>query len=115
MDSEKKITFVSDDDEKVDYESFSKFLNENVDRDKNSIAKQFNEYGEELLAEIDEKNQWKDKVKSKQIKHILKYSKKTYLPRQLNSYSYDDVRDIYNEIKKDNSKLRKAFHFIFNL
>ena len=51
----KKILSIDEDDDEIDYKSLSIFLNDDALRNKNKFANEFNELGEELLAEIDEK------------------------------------------------------------
>ena len=113
MDVDKKISSVDDDDD-MDLKSFSKYLQEDTQRNKNNIADEFTEIGEELLAEIDDKNKRKEAQKNKHITYILRHSNK-YSVRQLCSYSYIDVINIYNEIKTKGTFLQRIFRFIFNL
>jgi hypothetical protein len=110
----KIISVDADDDDGVDIKSFTIFMQENTNRNKNSTANQFAELGEDLLIEIDEKKQRKELKKQKLIRYILKKDKGIYTERQLKSYSYEDVRDIYMELK-DSNLFRRIFHFIFNL
>lgn len=110
----KIISVDTDDDDGVDIKSFTIFMRENTERNKNTTANQFAELGEDLLTEIDEKKQRKELKKEKLIKYILKKDKGIYSERQLKSYSYEDVRDIYMELR-DNKLFRRIFHFIFNL
>jgi RNA:NAD 2'-phosphotransferase (TPT1/KptA family) len=111
---DKKILSVdADDDDGVDIKSFTLFVQENTNRNKNSIANQFTELGEDLLGEIEEKKQRKETEKQKLIPYILRHDKK-YSQRQLNSYSFEDVKEIRDELKNKNI-FRRIFHFIFNL
>jgi RNA:NAD 2'-phosphotransferase (TPT1/KptA family) len=111
---DKKILSVdADDDDGVDIKSFTLFVQENTNRNKNSTANQFSELGEDLLGEIEEKKQRKEIEKQKFIPYILKHDKK-YSQRQLNSYSFEDIKEIYNETR-NSRPLRKALRFIFNL
>ena len=113
---DKKILSVdADDDDGVDIKSFTKFIFENTDRNKNSTAKQFDEIGDDLLYEIEVKKTRKELKKQKFIKYILKHDKDiVYSDRILKSYSYEDVKQIYDELKNKNI-FRRVFHFIFNL
>ena len=116
MELDKKILSVdADDDDGVDIRSFTKFVLENTDRTKNSIAKQFDEIGQDLLDEIEVKKTKKEAKKQKLIKYILKHDKDiVYNDRILKSYSYEDIKDIYDELKNKNV-FRRIFHFVFNL
>jgi hypothetical protein len=114
MPIDKNILSIDSDDEDVDLKSFSKYLQDDTLRQKNKIASEFTELGEDLLSEIEEKNRKKESQKIKFVKYIFKYSD-NYTLRQLNSYSFEDVQDIYNEIKNNRNTLRKIFRFIFNL
>jgi len=116
MEVDKKILSVDADDEDIDLKTFSKFLHDDTARNKNKVAKEFEEFGEDLLAEIEEKKLRKNIEKNKLILYILKHDKKTtYSQRLLNSYSYEDVQEIYDEIRKNKNVIQKIFHFIFNL
>jgi putative lipase involved disintegration of autophagic bodies len=115
MPIDKKILSIdADDDDGVDIRSFTKFVQQNTDRTKNSTANQFNELGEDLLAEIEEKKTRKEFQKQKLISYVLKHNKGIYSERLLKAYSYEDVKDIYDELKNKNV-LRRVFHFVFNL
>jgi hypothetical protein len=111
---DKKILSIDADDDDVDIKTFSKFIRDHTERDKNKIADEFQEIGEDLLSEIAEKNKRKDRLKAKQSKYIHKHSI-DYTWNQLESYSYKDVQDIYNEIRSRRNFFNKAFRFIFNL
>ena len=111
---DKKILSVdADDDDGVDIKSFTIFSEENTKRNKNVVANQFIEIGEDLLTEVEEKNRRKEREKKKYVRYIIRHSKK-HTKSQLISYSLEDVKDIYKEIR-EKRPLRKAFHFIFNL
>jgi len=112
---DKKILSVdADDDDGVDIRSFTKFVLENTDRTKNSVAKQFDEIGQDLLDEIEEKKLRKEIEKQKLIPYILKHDKTVYSERLLRTYSYEDIKEIYDQLKNKNV-FRRMFHFIFNL
>lgn len=115
MSIDKKILSIdADDDDSIDIGSFVKIINENSDRSKNYTANQFTELGEDLLSEIEEKKLRKEIQKQKLIGFILKNDKRIYSQRMLKTYSYEDVMQIYNELKSKNI-FRRIFHFIFNL
>ena len=115
MSVDDKILSVDYDDDNNDYQSFSTHLEEHTVRTKNRIADDFINMGEDLLGEIEEKNARKNILKQKQITYILKHDKGVYSKRTLEAYSFDDVKDIYNEIKEKRGVFRKIFNFVFNL
>ena len=111
---DKKILSVdADDDDGVDIKSFTIFSEDNTKRNKNVVANQIIEIGENLLTEIEEKNRRKEREKRKYIRYILRHSK-THIKSQLISYSLEDVKNIRDEIR-EKRPLRKAFRFIFDL
>lgn len=109
-----KILSIDADDDDMDVRLFYKFTEEHTERGKNKTADDIIEIGDSLLAEIEEKNKRKEKQKVVHINYILKHSDKCSF-NELQSYSYEDVRDIYNEIKNNRNVFGKAFRFIFNL
>jgi hypothetical protein len=113
MEVDKKILSIDSDDEGVDIKSFTIFMEDNTKRNKNKSANDFMEIGEDLLAEVEAKKTRKEKEKKKYIRYILRHSK-IHIKSQLTSYSLEDVKDIYDEIRSKRP-LRKAVHFIFNL
>ncbi len=115
MSVDKKILSIDADDDDVDYKSFVKYIGEDTDRTKNVIAKDFNQFGDDLLAEIDAKNIKRNIRKEKQIVYILKHDENSYSHHALNSYSFEDINNIYNELREKRSVVKKLIHFIFNL
>ena len=117
---DKKILSIDADDDDLDVKSFYKFTEEHSERSKNKTANEFLEIGDKLLAEIEEKNKRKEKQRNLFINYILRYSDRyavddSYSMNELLSYSYEDVRDIYNQIKDERNVFKKLFRFIFNL
>jgi hypothetical protein len=113
---DKKILSIDADDEDIDIKSFTKFSEETTKRDKNFVANQFIELGEDLLAEVEEKKQRKEIRKDKLIRYIIKHDKdKIYGEKRLKSYSFEDVLNIHNEFKTRGTFLQRLFRFIFNL
>ena len=111
---DKKILSIdADDDDDVDVKTFSKFIYDNTEREKNKTANEFTKLGESFLIEVEEKNQRKEKEKKKFVRYILRHSKK-YIKSQLISYSLEDVKDIYDEIR-NNRPSHRIIQFIFNL
>ena len=113
----KIISIDADDDEgNVDIRSFTKFVEEDTLRNKNKFAKEFDELGEEFLTEVEEKKKRKEVLKDKHIKYIMKHHDgSVHSEKQLKSYSYEDVLNIYNELKTRGTFLQRVFRFIFNL
>ena len=116
MVEDKKILSIDADDDDLYVKSFYKFTEEHSERSKNKIVNEFLEMGDRLLAEIEEKNKRKEKQKIVFINYILRHSDTYSYPfNELLSYSYEDVRDIYNQIKDERNVFKKLFRFIFNL
>ena len=114
MTIDKEILSIEYDDDNENYEQFSKFLNENTNRKKKKTLREFEEMGKEYLKEMDANKNRQIIQKIKLIPYILKYSKDKYSEDDLLSYSLSDVRNIYNEIKRENSSMIfKIFKFIF--
>jgi hypothetical protein len=115
MTIDKKILSVDFDDDDKNYEIFSEFLEDDTQRKKNLTAVQINETAESLLREIERKNLLRGKKKTKLIRYIKKNSHYIYSKEELNSYSFEDVMNIYNETKREKrSLITKIFQFIFN-
>jgi hypothetical protein len=113
---DKKILSIDADDDDLDVKSFYKFTEEHSERSKNKTANEFLEIGDKLLAEIEEKNKRREKQKVVFINYILRHSDRySFKENELLSYSYEDVRDIYNQIKDERNVFKKLFRFIFNL
>jgi hypothetical protein len=104
---------IDDPDDDIEYLSLSKHLEDNTLRDKNKVANEFIQMGNDLLFEVEEKNAMKEIEKDKLIKYILKHSKTKFYIQQLKTYSYNDVKEIYNDLKDKRNFISKAFHFIF--
>jgi len=104
------------DDELVDYVSMSKHLKEDTDRKKKQLSVEFEQMGGRYLQEIERKNKNKELKQVKLIPYILKHRGDVHDHDELMSYSFEDVQDIYNEIKKDSKPaILKFFHFMFNI
>ena len=116
MSLDKKILSIDADDDGVDIKSFTIFSEETTRRDKNKIANEFIELGDDLLAEVEEKKLRQEIQKDKYIQYILKHDKDTvYSKKRLKSYSFTDVLNIYNELKTRGTFLQRVFRFIFNI
>jgi len=116
MTIDKNILSIDSDDDNKDYAAFSEYLEDDTKRKKNSTAHEIDEIAESLLKEIDRKNKNKAIKSNKLIPYILKHCDGKYDEVELKSYSFEDVQDIYNEIKSKNKpKIIKFFRFIFNI
>jgi hypothetical protein len=116
MSPDKSILSIDSDDDNSDYDAFNQYLDEDTKRKKKRTALEFEETGTHLLKEIDRKNKQKKLIASKLIPYILKYCNGKYDEDELNSYSFEDVQDIYKEIKiQRRPAIVKFFHFVFNL
>jgi hypothetical protein len=116
MSPDKNILSIDSDDDNENYQAFSEYLDEDTKRKKNRTANEFEEIGNNLLKEIERKNKEKKRRATKLIPYILKHCDGKYGEEELNSYSFEDVQDIYNEIKiRKRPAIIKFFHFIFNL
>ncbi len=116
MSIDEKILSVDSDDNNDNYQEFSEFLEEESQRKKNHTAKVIDEFGEQLLKEIDRKKKLEKLRIEKLIPYIIKYGGEIYSVDELKSYTFNDVQDIYNEVKKTNqSFISKFFHFLFNI
>jgi len=70
-----------------------------------------------LLVEEIERKRKTEEVKSKKlIPYILKHSDGKYTKEELITYSFKDIQDMYDELKKEKqSSIVKFFHFLFNI
>lgn len=94
--------------------AYNKYLEEHTERDKKKIVSEFEELGEHFLEEIERKKKRKKLQQLTLIPYILKHS--LYDEEELKSYSFEDVQDIYNEIKKKRKPaIIKFIQFIFNI
>lgn len=114
MTIDKKILSVDSDDEDIDIKSFSRFLQDDTKRNKDKLANEFQEIGENLLAEIEIKKSKQEILRNKYIIYICKHDKNTVYPK-LDSYSFEDVKDIYDKLKNRKNTLSKILRFIFNV
>ncbi len=114
-----KFKIEPDEDDGMSVMSLTKRLEEDSERKKNQTAHEFEEMGDRYLKEIERKKKNKDLKQLKLIPYILKYRGDIHDKEELMSYSFDDVQDIYNEIKiykaENKSLVIKFFHFLFNI
>lgn len=112
-DETNKLSIEYDDDNK-DYFALNQFLEEDTNRRKNKLVFDIEENGERYLKEIDRKKKVKHQAKTKYIPYILKHS--LYDEEELLSYSFEDVMDIYKEIKyKNRPWIIKFFDSLFGV
>jgi hypothetical protein len=113
---DKKILSIDSEDDNKDYEAFSEYLKEDTKRKKKLTFKEINNIAENLLQEIERKKRNQALKSQKLISYILRHCDEKYNKEELMGYSYNDVQDIYNELKiEKQSFISKFFHFIFNL
>lgn len=104
------------DDELIEYVSLSKHLKEDTNRKKKQISEEFEEMGDRYLQEIERKNKNKELKQVKLIPYILKHRGDIHDRDELMSYSFEDVQNIYNELKAEKKPaIIKFFHFLFNI
>lgn len=117
MDIDKNILSIDSDDDDKDYLAFSEFLENDTQRKKKLAAKEITQIANDLVEEIERKKRNQKLKIKKLIPFILKNCDQKYTEEELINYSYNDVQDIYNELKeqKQQSSLNKFFRFIFNL
>jgi len=115
MSIDKNMKIIDSDDD-IDLESLSKHLEEDTKRKKNLTLFEIEESGKSLLMEIERKKKNKELQKNKLIPYIIRYGNEIYNADELKSYVFEDVQDIYNQLKKENrSSFMKFFHFLFNI
>jgi len=96
-----KFKIEPDEDDGMSVLSLAQHLEEDAERKKNMFAKEFQELGDEYLGEIDRKKRRKKVKQTKLIPYILKHRKELYTEKELLSYSYEDIKEIYDEIKEE--------------
>jgi len=105
-----------DEDNDMSVLAYNKYLEDDVERKKKKAANEIEEMGGQFLSEIDRKKKQKNLKSQKLIPYILKHRGDIHTSEELNSYSYEDVQDIYDEIKKEKKPaILKLFHFVFNI
>lgn len=108
-------SFNSDDDDKS-YIELNEFLINDLNRKKSKTILDVELMGEKLLHEIDLKKSNKKNIRDSQIKYIIKNCNNKYDLSVIESYDYNDIAVIYNEIKNNKkSKFVEMFKFIFNI
>lgn len=114
MSEKKKITenvvSIDYDDDQKNYDEFSKFLENHTNRQKVNFASEIFNMGETYLNEIEHKDKINKKKKKNLIKYIMRKSSDKYREQYLLELSYQDILDIYNDIK-ERSFFRKIINF----
>jgi acyl carrier protein phosphodiesterase len=112
--SASNILSIDHDDDNENYDGFVKHLEEDTHRKKNRIAFEIEELGNNFIGEIERKNKLKKEKSNKLIPFILKYCSDKYSEKELEEYSYEDVKDIYDDLKNEHqSFFSKLINFIF--
>jgi hypothetical protein len=116
MSDDKNILSIDYNDDDKDYQSFDAFLQDDTNRKKNKAITEIEQSGELLLKEIDRKKKEKELKAKKLIPYILKNCNYKYDEETLYSYSFEDVKDIYDQIKAEKTPfIVKIFRFLFNI
>ena len=105
-----------DEDDGMSAMALSTHLEEDTQRKQNIMKSEIEEMGERYLKEIDRKKGHKTQESTKLIPYILKHSNGRFDDEELLSYTYEDVLNIYKEIKvQRRPAFVKLIHFVFNL
>jgi uncharacterized protein YfkK (UPF0435 family) len=116
MTVDKSILSIDSDDDDKDYKAFSEYLEDDTRRKKNLTAREIQQVADNLVKEIERKKRNQALKSQKLIPYILRHCDEKYTEEELKGYTYNDVQDIYNELKVEKqSFFSKIFHFIFNL
>jgi hypothetical protein len=116
MSDDKNILSIDYDDDNKNYQAFDEFLQDDTKRKKNKSANEIEQIGDQLLKEIERKKKEKQLKAKKLIPYILKNCDGKYDEEELYSYSFEDVKDLYDNIKAEKSPLIvKIFRFLFNI
>ena len=66
----RNISSINNDDDDLDYDTFSKFLQEEANRTKSRTVNTIKEMGDTFLTEVEEKKQLQNKEKKKYTKYL---------------------------------------------
>jgi hypothetical protein len=97
----KKFKVEPDEDDGMTVLSLAKHLEDDTKRKKNQTAKEFEELGDDYLKEIERKKHVQKLRQTKLIPYILKHRGDIYDKEELLSYSFEDIQEIYDEIKTE--------------
>jgi hypothetical protein len=116
MNEDKDILSIDSDDDNENYNAFFEYLEDDTQRKKRKTANEIDELGEQFLLEVERKKKNKILKSKKLIPYILKHSGEKYSENELLEYSFEDVQNIYNEIRVEKRPvIVKFLHFIFNI
>ena len=90
-----------DEDNDMSVLAYNKYLEDDAERNKNKIANEFEEMGAQFMDEIDRKKKTNNLKSKKLIPYILKHRGEIHNEEELKSYGFEDVQDIYDEVKKE--------------
>lgn len=110
-----KFKIEPDEDDGMSVLSLAKHLEEDTERKKNKTISEFEEMGDRYLKEIKRKKKNREIKQRKLISYILKHTSDKYDKDELMSYNYEDVLDIYNDVKLKKPFIVKFFYFLFNI
>jgi len=104
-----------DEDNNISVLTYSKYLEDDAERSKKKIASEFEEMGGQFIKEIDKKKKKKKLIQIKLIPYILKHAGDVYEEDELQSYTLEDVEDVYNELRKQRRPvIVKFIYFLFD-
>lgn len=102
------------DDNDDDFIGFIQLIETHTERQKNSFLSEIDRFGDVFIDELERKKKRELELKKEIIPIILKKEPNKYDYNVLLSYSYNDVRDIYNDVKaKRGNIFVRLFKFIF--
>lgn len=101
---------VEDFEEISDIGDYLKLLKKNTAREKNLLINEIETIGDSMVNEIQRKNKFNESKKIKCIKYIMKKSPYVYELKELLSYTYEDVKTLYEETKNKHSVMRNIIH-----
>lgn len=88
-----------------------KLSKDHTEREKRKVAREIFDMGEAFLAEIEHKNDLKEREKRELIPYVLSKTNK-YSEQYLNELSFEDVQQIHSELKFENRSIfRKLIEF----
>lgn len=95
---------------------YNKYLEDDAERNKYKVASEFEEMGDTFVKEIERKKKINSIRSQKLIPYIIKHSDGMYDEEELKAYSFQDIREMYDLIKKTRKPFFiKFIHFVFNI
>ena len=105
-----------DEDNDMSVLAYNQYLEDHTERDRNKVASEFEELGEQFVKQIDKKKKRQKVVQVKLIPYILKHAGDLYDREELEAYHLEDVQKIYDDLKKEKKPwITKFFNFLFNI